>query len=157
MHRRSVSIWLLVTLAVSSAACGKPTSYGGEERPTIVAPPPSSPEPSTEPTGPAPTPEETPTVASPAGPEPTEHEVAALNGNVYDTYDLQARAGDFVLFENTASDGVHSFTIEGTPVDSGELEGPSGRYRFEVKLAAGEYSYRCTAVPYMVGGKLIVY
>lgn len=85
-----------------------------------------------------------------------EHRVVALNGNVYDTYELQARVGDTVLFENTARDGAHSFAIEGTGIDSGALEGPNGQFRFQVRLESGEYDYRCTVIPYMVGGQLIV-
>jgi plastocyanin len=156
MPRNAFRVGLLIALALASTACPKPKKYGDDERPTI-SPPASSLKPSGHPTTPSPTPEESPTVEPAPGPESEEHEIAAVNGNVYDTYDLQARVGDTVLFRNKASDGNHSFTIDGTKVDSGSIEGPDGRYRFKVTLAKGEYTYHCTVVPYMVDGKLIVY
>lgn len=81
-----------------------------------------------------------------------DHEITARGGS-YDKYDLQVRRGDSIIFK--VVDDTHSFTVEGTALDSGELNGPAEK-ELVVNLAPKEYSFKCTAVPYMVGGKLKV-
>ena len=144
-------------MAFSTVACAKTTKVGGPGATDYVAPTKSkSPKPTKTKTQ-EPTQEPTQVVTPPPGVKAKNREVATLNGNVYDTYDLQARKGDTIIFSNKASDGQHTFTIADTKIDSGPVDGPDGTYKVVVGLANGVYEYKCTLVPYMVGGQLTVY
>lgn len=82
-----------------------------------------------------------------------ERKLSALDGSVYSVFDLTAQRGDVIVFSVQAE--THSFAIEGTSINSGPIrEGRTKRIR--VNLPQGTYSFRCTVVPYMVGGKLVV-
>jgi plastocyanin len=80
--------------------------------------------------------------------------VSALRGMVYDAYDLRVDRGDTIVFTVRADDSSHSFTVN-DDLDSGPLSTDETK-RMRVTLPPGVYDYRCTVVPYMVGGKLTV-
>lgn len=149
---------LIGALAFSTVACTKTTKVGGPGATDYVAPTKSkSPKPEKTKTQQPTTSAPPQTVKPPPGVEPKDREVSALNNNVYDTYDVQARKGDTLIFYNKASDFQHTFTIDDSDIDSGPVVGPSGKYKVVVDLANGVYNYKCTLVPYMVGGQLTVY
>ena len=147
-------IALAALLALTAAACTKKDDIGDGPIDVTRKPTPSV-------TRTRPTNSPTRTVTTTKAPPPThssptvaakDHEITAHGGS-YDKYDLQVRRGDSIIFK--VVDDTHSFTVEGTALDSGELDGPAEK-ELVVNLAPKEYSFKCTAVPYMVGGKLKV-
>jgi len=148
---------LIGALALTTAACAKGTTVGPGD--TDYTPPKASKSPTVKPTKvqssePAVKPTK---VQTTPGVKAEVRKVAALDGNYYDTYDMQAKVGDSIVFENKSSEGPHSYTIAGTDIDSGPVEPGGEPYKVVVKLAEGTYDYKCSVVPYMVGGKLNVY
>jgi plastocyanin len=146
---------MAAALALGGAACAKGTSVGGD---ATYTPPKPSKSPKVKPSKTAST-KPTATKSSskpPAGPKAKDRDVAAVNGNVFDPYDVQAAVGDTVIFTNKVSDGTqHGIVVEGTDIDSGPVS-PGDKFEFVVKLAPDTYDFKCAVVPYMVGGKLIV-
>lgn len=153
IRRLSISLAMLLVLG----ACSSGTSIGDD---LDYTPPPSSKPPATKkaPDKPKPTKKAPPpTTQKPQGPKAETHEVKATSGNVYEPNDFAVRSGDKVKFINSANPGQkHSFTVEGTPIDSGELDGGQSK-TLTINLAPGNYQFKCTVVPYMVSGKLVVY
>lgn len=147
---------MAIALVGALAACSSGQTIGTPDGSYSARP--TTPSPSTtKPTKPAnsPTKTQAPPPTKPA-PNAKTYKVATLDGQVWDTYDIQATAGDKVVYENKASDGDHSFTIASEGIDSG-VKSKGEKFTFVVSLAPGSYEYKCTVVPYMVGGKLTVY
>jgi plastocyanin len=152
IRRLSASLAMLLALG----ACSSGTSIGSD---LDYTPPPSSKPPAT---SKKPQPAKTtkkappPTTQKPQGPKAETHEVKATSGFVFEPNDFAVRTGDKVKFMNTHNGQDHSFTVEGTPIDSGPVKGGES-YTATVNLAPGTYQFKCTVVPYMVAGKMVVF
>jgi plastocyanin len=151
---KMIRLVVIGALALLLSACpGGTTVDPGDVKISTRSPSPSpevtKSEPSTPPTTKEPTEEPPPT-----GPERKDHKLKAVD-YAYEPTEFQVRTGDRVIFTNEG-DSDHSFTVDETDIDSGPIASGDSK-TIVIDLEAGEYSFHCTVIPYMVGGRLVVY
>lgn len=144
----------ILALGLLLAACGSGTNIGSEL--DYSATPSAKPSPSKTTKKPAPVKTtKKPPVTKQPGREPESQKVAATSGFQYDPSDFALRSGDKVIFTNTHPGQLHSFTVTGFPIDSGEIAAGESK-TLVINLPPGNYQFSCSVVPYMVAGSMVI-